>query len=134
MHLRISQQKFKGPREEHIEIVKHSAPSSVSLNKPMLNILDQVSKKQSAESHERIVKRVNYLLNRHINRIMGSLNNEKDALFSIAEFPKLILSERLSDFCLTQEPFFRSLLRSWAKFMLNKLTKKMQIAIPSSLG
>ena len=65
---------------------------------------------------------------------MGTLNNEKDALISIAEFPKLILSERLTDFCLTQEPFFRSLLRAWAKFMLNKLTKKMKIAIPPSLG
>uniref|UniRef100_A0A914PUN6 RNA-dependent RNA polymerase n=1 Tax=Panagrolaimus davidi TaxID=227884 RepID=A0A914PUN6_9BILA len=99
-----------------------------------MKLIVNVSKKQSAASHERIVKRVNYLLNRHINRIMGSLNNEKDALFSIAEFPKLILSERLSDFCLTQEPFFRSLLRSWAKFMLSKLTKKMRIAIPPSLG
>uniref|UniRef100_A0AC34GWZ1 RNA-directed RNA polymerase n=1 Tax=Panagrolaimus sp. ES5 TaxID=591445 RepID=A0AC34GWZ1_9BILA len=134
MQLRLSQLKFKGPREEYIEIVKHSAPSAVSLNKPMLNILDQVSQKQSAESHDRIIKRVNCLLNRHINRIMGSLNNEKDALFSIAEFPKLILSDRLNDFCLTQEPFFRSLLRAWAKFMLNKLTKKMRISIPPSLG
>uniref|UniRef100_A0A914YXG6 RNA-dependent RNA polymerase n=1 Tax=Panagrolaimus superbus TaxID=310955 RepID=A0A914YXG6_9BILA len=134
MLLRLSQLKFKGPREEFIEIVKHSAPSAVSLNKPMLNIMDQVSKMQSIESHDRIIKRVNCLLNRHINRIMGSLNNEKDALFSIAEFPKLIFHDRLNDFCLTQEPFFRSLLRAWAKFMLNKLTKKMRISIPPSLG
>lgn len=133
MQLRPSQEKFKGPREDFIEIVKYSAPSPVSLNKPMLNIMDQVgvfskstsfnfifqiSRMQSEDSHERMIKRIHHLLNVHINRIMGALNNEKDALSAIAEFPKLIMADRLSNFHLAQEPFFRSLLRSWAKFML----------------
>lgn len=41
---RESQHKFYGPREKYIEVVKFSKPICINLNKPLINILDQVSR------------------------------------------------------------------------------------------
>ena len=150
VEFRPSQEKFRGPREEFIEIVKYSTPTSVCLNKPMINILDQVSLKQSPQTHKRITKHIQMLLNRHVNHIMACLNYEKYARAAISEFPQLIMVQHLYDFSLVQEPFFRSMLRAWSKSMLctfllhscvhflvnllAKLLAKMKIQIPTHSG
>lgn len=68
---RKSQEKFEVRDElpEALEIVKYSMPSDMCLNRPFLTILDHVSQKQSAESHERIVKRVHYYLEKEFSAL-----------------------------------------------------------------
>uniref|UniRef100_A0A7E4UZV9 RNA-directed RNA polymerase n=1 Tax=Panagrellus redivivus TaxID=6233 RepID=A0A7E4UZV9_PANRE len=134
MVLRPSQEKFRAPREERIEIVKQSAPSPVALNRPLINILDQVSRKQSPDCHQRICRRVEHLAERAISSFMSVMHNEQQALHAMATFPRFIMYERLSEFAMTQEPFFMSMLRAYVRSQLNKLIRKMRIPIPTDLG
>lgn len=118
---RPSQEKFRAPRATLIEIVKHSAPVPVSLNKPLINIIDQVSSMQSHSSHSRISNRIHWLLDRHLHELTRCLIDEQKCRNKLNEFPKLILYDQLTDFNLTQEPFFRSLIQTSSRCSLSKL-------------
>uniref|UniRef100_A0A915DTJ7 RNA-dependent RNA polymerase n=1 Tax=Ditylenchus dipsaci TaxID=166011 RepID=A0A915DTJ7_9BILA len=102
-----------------LEIVKYSSPTPVCLNKPLINILDQVSRLQSFESHARINNRIKTLLEKHI---------------LARRISKLIAYSKLDCFNLTEEPFFKLLLRASAKLSIHKLRQKSSIQIPASCG
>ena len=108
---------------------------------------------QNSESHTRICNRIHELLELHVDSAIAPLYDEVAALITLNEFPKYIMYQRLKDFYLTEEPFFRSLLRSSAMVSLrklhhqyfmgyfrisncfpDKLIDKMQIHIPTSQG
>uniref|UniRef100_A0AC34F872 RNA-directed RNA polymerase n=1 Tax=Panagrolaimus sp. ES5 TaxID=591445 RepID=A0AC34F872_9BILA len=131
---RPSQNKFPAPREKYVEIVKISAPILVSLNKPLINILDQVSEMHGIVPHNRMRNRIFELMEQHLGTAVSSLVEEPNAFLTLSEFPKYILYDRLRDFNVTEEPFFRSMLRSAALVGLHKLVDKMQIRIPASQG
>ncbi|KAL3986069.1 RNA dependent RNA polymerase family protein [Acanthocheilonema viteae] len=143
---RPSQDKFKAPRDEYIEIVKYSAPTPVCLNRPMICILDQkcitiwlfdVSGMQGFSVHERIRKRIHDLLDMQMTQLTDMLMSEEKCRERLNELPWRVNVSRLTlarGFALTQEPFFRSLLRANIKCTLRKLTAKIQIQVPPHLG
>ncbi|CAG9539819.1 unnamed protein product [Cercopithifilaria johnstoni] len=134
---RPSQDKFKAPRDEYIEIVKYSTPTPVCLNRPMISILDQVSGMQGFSVHKRIRKRIHDLLDTQMIQLAEMLMSEEKCREKLNELPWRINVSRLTlarGFALTQEPFFRSLLRANIKCTLRKLTAKIQIQVPSHLG
>uniref|UniRef100_A0A914YDH3 RNA-dependent RNA polymerase n=1 Tax=Panagrolaimus superbus TaxID=310955 RepID=A0A914YDH3_9BILA len=117
---RESQNKFQAPPSKHLEIVKISSPISVSMNKPMINILDQVSEMHGQDAHKRMCNRIYDLLEEHVDSAISSLYEETAASLTLNEFPKYIPYHRLKDFYLTEEPFLRSLLRASALVSLRK--------------
>ncbi|VDP14432.1 unnamed protein product, partial [Onchocerca flexuosa] len=134
---RPSQDKFHAPRKEIIEIVKYSSPTPVCLNRPLINILDQVSDMQGFDVHSRIVHRVHSLLDRQLLHLSDALMSENRCRERLAEFPRRINVQYLSvarGFTLTQEPFFHSLLIASVRFTLQKQLSKEQIQIPANLG
>ncbi|KAE9555686.1 hypothetical protein FO519_001157 [Halicephalobus sp. NKZ332] len=131
---RASQKKFTAPIESKMEIVKVSTPINVNLNKPLINILDQVSEMQSPQCHERITRRIRELLEQHIKRNISSLTDEHLAKSTLNSYTKILHYHRLHVFHVTEEPFFRLMLRATAAVSLQKLVAKMQIRIPRSLG
>ncbi|KAI1722609.1 RNA dependent RNA polymerase domain-containing protein [Ditylenchus destructor] len=133
---RPSQQKFetRDDAEQKMELVKYSSPVTLSLNKPMINILDQVSGMQNHESHVRICDRIKDLLEIHMNNLCEMLTNEGRAREKLSEFTRLIHYDKLDFFNVTEEPFFRQLLMSAAKVSIYKLRKKHHISIPADLG
>uniref|UniRef100_A0A914ZCK1 RNA-dependent RNA polymerase n=1 Tax=Panagrolaimus superbus TaxID=310955 RepID=A0A914ZCK1_9BILA len=131
---RPSQKKFHGPREKFVEIVKVSKPLLLSLNKPLINILDQVSEIQGPVHHNRMCNRISELMEQHLERAIATLVDESTAFLALNDFPKYILYDYLRDFNVTEEPFFRSMLRSAALAGLHRLVDKMKIRIPSSQG
>jgi len=121
IQFRPSQKKFEAKRDnQRLEIVKYSAPVSISLNRPVINILDQVSALQSPESHDRICNRIQYLMDVHLHSLTRSLMDEQKARNKLSEFPKLILYDQLSDLNLTNEPFFRDMVRASVRAQLSK--------------
>ncbi|EJD73758.1 RNA dependent RNA polymerase [Loa loa] len=134
---RPSQDKFKAPRDEYIEIVKYSTPTSVCLNRPMISILDQVSGMQGFSVHERIRKRIHDLLDIQMTQLADMLMSEEKCREKLNELPWRVNVSRLTlarGFALTQEPFFRSLLRANIKCTLKKLIAKVQIQVPPHFG
>ncbi|KAI1726213.1 RNA dependent RNA polymerase domain-containing protein [Ditylenchus destructor] len=132
---RPSQKKFEAKRDNaKLEIVKYSSPVNLCLNRPIINILDQVSGMQSHESHERICNRIHYLMDMYLHSMTRSLMDEQKARNKLGEFPKLVLYEQLTDMNVTTEPFFRGMIRASVRASLRKLRQKLQIPIPSSLG
>ncbi|KAL3986130.1 RNA dependent RNA polymerase family protein [Acanthocheilonema viteae] len=137
MLFRPSQDKFHAPRKKIIEIVKYSSPTPVCLNRPLINILDQVSDMQGFDVHSRMVHRIHGLLDRQLLQLSEALMNENRCRERLAEFPRRINVQYLSlvrGFTLTQEPFFRGLLIASVRFTLQKQLSKEQIQIPTNLG
>ncbi|EJW73745.1 hypothetical protein WUBG_15348 [Wuchereria bancrofti] len=103
----------------------------------MISILDQVSGMQGFSVHERIKKRIHDLLDVHLTQLADMLMNEDKCRERLNELPLRVNVSRLTlarGFALTQEPFFRSLLRAHIKCTLKKLIAKIQIQIPPHLG
>ncbi|KAI6178966.1 RNA-directed RNA polymerase [Aphelenchoides besseyi] len=123
LQFRPSQNKFETRR-----------PSNVCLNRPMINILDQVSSLQNYNCHIRVTNRIFELLDIQLRQIARWMVDEREARIRLGEFPHVLLFEVLQNVNLTTEPFFRALLRTAARSTLNKLRSKLQIAIPASLG
>uniref|UniRef100_A0A183CBH6 RNA-directed RNA polymerase n=1 Tax=Globodera pallida TaxID=36090 RepID=A0A183CBH6_GLOPA len=119
---------------QKLEIVKYSSPVPICLNRPVNNILDQVSALQSKASHQRICNRVHLLLDLHLHALTRALMDETKARNKLGEFPKVILYDEIKDLNLTKEPFFRSMVSASVRASLRKLRMKLQIPIPSSLG
>uniref|UniRef100_A0A0N5BRB1 RNA-directed RNA polymerase n=1 Tax=Strongyloides papillosus TaxID=174720 RepID=A0A0N5BRB1_STREA len=134
---RPSQEKFYAPWANKIEIVKHSAPTVVCLNRPVINILDQVSLKQNPLTNERIRERIHQLYDQNIFEATEPLIDEFHLRTKLNEFPKFLnfKSLRFDDgFTLTREPFFRQLLTASTVFTIKNIMKRMKIKIPFFLG
>ncbi|TKR76881.1 hypothetical protein L596_017953 [Steinernema carpocapsae] len=134
---RPSQEKFRAPRTDAIEIVKYSSPTPCSLNKPLINIMDQVTAMQNQASHRRLVARVHELFDMQIETLGRTLNEEIKARARLTELPRRIDFNYLSaenGFVLTEEPFFKSLLQCCVKYTLRKVRLKNQVMIPPSLA
>lgn len=124
LQFRDSQLKFlttTTPESRHrFEIVKYSAPSPVALNRPFINILDQVSTMQGFECHARVWSRINELLDLELRNIANTLTDETAARSRLREFPSLVLFDVLHSINLTQEPFFQKMLRISARCALSE--------------
>ena len=144
---------FLAPREhQNFEVVKLSGPSRVCLNRPMINILDQVSCLQSPTCHQRIRNRVLALLDLQLRDLAHAMVDEASARARLGEFPHVLHFDKLQNVNLTGELFWRSLLQAATRctlsklgakaadfsykmlFSTGKLRNKLQIAIPASLG
>uniref|UniRef100_A0AC35TS50 RNA-directed RNA polymerase n=1 Tax=Rhabditophanes sp. KR3021 TaxID=114890 RepID=A0AC35TS50_9BILA len=134
---RPSQEKFYAPWSKKIEIVKHSSPTIVCLNRPVINILDQVSLKQNAKTNEKIRERIHQLYDQNIFDATEPLIDEFHLRSKLNEFPKFLnfKSLRFDDgFILTREPFFRQLATASTVFTIRNIMKRMKIKIPFFLG
>uniref|UniRef100_A0A0N5BWH8 RNA-directed RNA polymerase n=1 Tax=Strongyloides papillosus TaxID=174720 RepID=A0A0N5BWH8_STREA len=136
---RSSQLKFKGDsKDKHLEIVKSSQPSLLSLNRPLLNVMDQVSKMQSYECNKRICNRVHELFDVHVSLIRKCLLTEKGAFEILSSMPlkcfgvSQLNSPKVVSFQL--EPFFKSMINSYALYQIQKVLKKLKIQIPCNMG
>ncbi|VDM39156.1 unnamed protein product [Toxocara canis] len=134
---RPSQDKFHAPLSNTIEIVKYSSPTPVCLNRPFIAILDQVSGMQGYQAHTRICERICLLLDRQLMQMAETLMSEDKCRDRLRELPRRVNVDELSlarGFALTQEPFFRSLLRASVAYTIKKQLTKAQIQIPPHLG
>ncbi|GMR61525.1 hypothetical protein PMAYCL1PPCAC_31720, partial [Pristionchus mayeri] len=134
---RKSQMKFETNPATDFEVVKFSAPTSVALNKPFINILDQVSEKQSHAAHSRLCDRVEELLHRQLRLMADTLVREKPCRDKLKELPRRVSIDCLSrqrGFALATEPYFRSLVKAANRCMIKKQLNKEQIQIPVNLG
>ncbi|CAI5437645.1 unnamed protein product [Caenorhabditis angaria] len=136
---RPSQIKFiskRHPRDQ-VEIVKYSSPVPVALNKPFINILDQVSEMQSLECHRRVTNRIEELLDRQMLLFAQQMVDETQCRNRLKELPRRIDIDFLKTtwgFTLSSEPFFRSLIKASIKFSITRQLRKEQIPIPHELG
>uniref|UniRef100_A0A0N5A9G0 RNA-dependent RNA polymerase n=1 Tax=Syphacia muris TaxID=451379 RepID=A0A0N5A9G0_9BILA len=83
---RPSQDKFNAPRNENIEIVKHSSPIPVCLNRPLICIMDQVSEMQGYELHTKVCGRIHSLLDRQLMQMAEILMSEDRWAFESSVF------------------------------------------------
>uniref|UniRef100_A0A158QQJ9 RNA-dependent RNA polymerase n=1 Tax=Haemonchus placei TaxID=6290 RepID=A0A158QQJ9_HAEPC len=136
---RPSQIKFDAKRTQtdSLEVVKHSSPVPVSLNKPFICILDQVSEMQSYECHARVTNRIEELLDLQLRGMARTMLREHDCRNKLKELPRRIDIDSLSVVCgfqLSTEPFFRSLIKATIKYTVTKQMRKQQIQIPFEKG
>lgn len=89
---------------------------------------------QSYECHKRVTDRIFKLLDRQLQSIARTMTNETAARQRLGEFPRVIMFDALQNMNLTEEPFFRAMLRMAARCTLKKLRTKLQVAIPENLG
>ncbi|VDL68432.1 unnamed protein product [Nippostrongylus brasiliensis] len=109
--------------EDTLEIVKYSSPVPMSLNKPFICILDQVSETQSYECHRRVTNRIEELLDRQLMGLSKAMLREHECRNKLKELPRRIDIDSLSVVCgfqLSTEPFFRSLIKAAAKFVVSE--------------
>lgn len=138
---RESQMKFHsstgGKEKWAIELVKWSSPTPVTLNKPFINILDQVSALQSLDCHKRICGRIEELLDIEMDSFTDCIINEEMCRSKLEAMPRRVHFASLfrrNGFSLCTEPFFRSLIKAAIDVSMMRLLKKVNIPIPSSVG
>ncbi|KAH7935085.1 hypothetical protein HPB52_003689 [Rhipicephalus sanguineus] len=122
--LRPSMQKFPCSTSEYLEVVKASAPRSVTLNRPLITILEQLGVP---------IDTFVYLQECMILEFTDALVNESSAVEVLAAWCKFKLPyEDLSKagFQLTLDPFFRSLLLAVYRNAVAGLRYKTRIALP----
>ncbi|XP_055940784.1 uncharacterized protein LOC129971224 [Argiope bruennichi] len=126
--IRPSMKKFSCDSSNLLEIIKISAPSGLFLNRSLITILEQLGIK------------ANVFLRLQIEMVLDmtdALIYEKKAWkmmsnLTTLDYPYKKLLE--AGICLTQEPFFRSLLLSVYKNAIDQLRVKARIAIPPEYG
>ncbi|TKR94598.1 hypothetical protein L596_008863 [Steinernema carpocapsae] len=134
---RKSQDKFNARVDVEIDIVKFSTPTPMQLNRPMINIMDQVTAMQSEASHRRMCARVHQLLDQQLSDLGKCLVDEHKAREKLFDIPRRVDVHLLTlekGFHLTEEPFFRSLIQCHVHTTLNRLRAKNQVQIPFNKG
>ncbi|GBM93163.1 RNA-dependent RNA polymerase 1 [Araneus ventricosus] len=126
--IRPSMEKFSCDSSNLLEIVKISAPRALFLNRPLITILEQLG----VQTNVFLKLQIDMVLN-----LTNSLIYERKAWkmmtnLTTLDYPYKKLLK--SGICLTQEPFFRSLLLSVYKIAIDKLRSKARIAIPPQYG
>ncbi|KAH6930134.1 hypothetical protein HPB50_010396 [Hyalomma asiaticum] len=122
--LRPSMQKFPCFNSEFLEVVKVSAPRSLTLSRPLITILEQLGVPKDTFV---------YLQERMILEFTDALVNESSAVEVLTAWSKLKLPfKELSEagFQLTLDPFFRSLLLAVYRNAVSGLRYKTRIALP----
>ncbi|CAI5441415.1 unnamed protein product [Caenorhabditis angaria] len=139
---RKSQRKFLdgsgGMTPDYLEVVKYAMPSPVCLNRPFITILDQVSEKQSALLHQKIVARVHYYLERELSLLSNMLVNEKCAAEELMNRSNLpidwIHASASCGFQLTTDPFIRNMIVSIYRYNIIHHISKAKIFLPGNMG
>ncbi|KRZ71930.1 putative RNA-dependent RNA polymerase 1, partial [Trichinella papuae] len=137
MVFRRSMHKFRTEGVHTLEIVKHSQPCEVNLNRPLIMILDQVAFREGSLVHGRIQNRIMQLLDQQICELSQMLLFENQALFALSgTLAPEINFQKLTDagFRFTDEPFFRNMLLACYKFKIKEKLFRMKIDIDPSLG
>ncbi|KAF8787752.1 RNA-dependent RNA polymerase 1 like protein [Argiope bruennichi] len=126
--IRPSMEKFPCDTSNLLEIVKISAPRGLFLNRPLITILEQLG----VEANVFLKLQIEMVLD-----MTDSLIYEKKAWKMMSNLTTLDYPYKKllkAGICLTQEPFFRSLLLSVYKVAIDQLRKKARIAVPSQFG
>ncbi|KRZ44665.1 putative RNA-dependent RNA polymerase 1, partial [Trichinella pseudospiralis] len=137
MVFRRSMHKFRTEGVHTLEIVKHSQPCEVNLNRPLIMILDQVAFKEGSLVHGRIQNRIMQLLDEQICELSQMLLFENQAKCALTGTLALEINfQKLADaqFRFTDEPFFRSMLLACYKFKIREKLFRMKIDIDPLLG
>ncbi|XP_077499924.1 uncharacterized protein LOC144110727 isoform X2 [Amblyomma americanum] len=122
--LRPSMRKFPCTSSEYLEVIKISAPRSVTLNRPLITILEQLG--VTTDTFLRLQQEM-------ILEFTDALVQESTAIEVLSAWSKLPLPyQDLSSagFQLTLDPFFRSLLLAVYRNAVAGLRYKTRIALP----
>ncbi|CAJ0585767.1 unnamed protein product, partial [Mesorhabditis spiculigera] len=138
---RKSQEKFQDTTEGDslLEIVKYAMLSPVCLNRPLINIIDQVAHKQGPDVHLRISRTIHRYLERELSVLTRMLLDENDAAMALCQrLPIPVNYQRILEcgITMTDEPFFRRLLLAVYKHNITQhlSRSKMKIFLPLDLG
>ncbi|XP_054711040.1 uncharacterized protein LOC129220635 [Uloborus diversus] len=126
--IRPSMKKFECENLSLLEIVKISAPRNLFLNRPLISILEQLGVKPNI-----FLK----LQKEMVIDITDSLIYERKACklltnLTTLDYPYMKLLK--SGICLTEEPFYRSLLHSVYRNCIDQLRSKARLAVPPEYG
>ncbi|XP_040070228.1 uncharacterized protein LOC115329089 [Ixodes scapularis] len=124
LYLRPSMQKFPCTSSDYLEVVKVSAPRSVTLNRPLITILEQLG--VPADVFIRLQDDM-------ILEFTDALVCERNAVEMLSSWAKLALPFQdltRAGFQLTLDPFFRSLLLAVYRNAVAGLRYKTRIALP----
>lgn len=122
--LRPSMRKFPCSSSNYLEVIKISAPRIVTLNRPLITILEQLG--VPAQVFMRLQEEM-------ILEYTDALVSEKNAVEMLSTTVKLSLPFRelsQAGYLLTRDPFFRSMLLALYKSAVAGLRYKTRIALP----
>ncbi|KAI6223774.1 RNA-directed RNA polymerase [Aphelenchoides fujianensis] len=151
---RESQKKFEDTEDETkatLEVVKYSMPSPVSLNRPLIMILDQVAEHQSPERYARVSHRITEIFERELDGLGAMLTNDRMAAIQLASrttSPIGFQQVARAGIRITDEPFLRQMLFAIYRYCIcqdmikasdhvlpsNPPSVQLKIPIPPSAG